>query len=130
MASQLPARHDVVTWLPTTGRRRRRRGYDQARLLARAVSGASTVPRRRLLHRVDGLPQTGRSRRDRLTAPSLRVAGPVTGVVVLVDDVVTTGASLQAAARALVDAGADRVHGLTLAQTPHAIRSPSGPARR
>ncbi|MDH3707306.1 MAG: hypothetical protein OES57_14655, partial [Acidimicrobiia bacterium] len=130
MARAAPGDHDVVTWLPTTGRRRRQRGFDQARLLAVAVARASGRPGRPLLRRVDAQAQTGRSRRDRLGGPTLHVAGPAEGVVVLVDDVVTTGASLRAGARALTEAGAVRVHGLALAQTPRLVRSPSEVGRR
>jgi predicted amidophosphoribosyltransferase len=107
-----------VTWLPTTGRRRRDRGFDQAELLARAVARRLGVPCRALLVRAPGPPQTGRSRTERRRGPGfvLRRAPPET--VVLVDDVVTTGTSVSAAARALRAAGARRVLVVAAARTP------------
>ena len=101
---------DVVTWAPTSRRRRRERGFDQAELVARHVARQLGVPCRRLLERadVDG-PQTGRARDARLQAPLFRAHPNVPPArVLLVDDVVTTGATLRAAAAQLEQAGATR----------------------
>ena len=101
---------DVVTWAPTSSRRIRRRGYDQAEVIARAVARRLGVPCRRLLYRAHGAPQTGKSRADRLVGPAFRARRPRQGLSVLVvDDVVTTGATLHTAARALRSAGVARV---------------------
>jgi ComF family protein len=101
---------DVVTWAPTSARRVRRRGYDQAEAIARAVARQLGVPCRRLLYRAHGAPQTGKSRADRLTGPAFRARRPRSGLAVLVvDDVVTTGATLRTAADALRAAGVARV---------------------
>lgn len=108
----------VVTWPPTAGSRRRARGYDQARLLARATAGSAGMVCRPLLARVPGPSQTGRTREERLTGPVFRARGAVPPAVVLVDDVVTTGATLGAAARALRAAGAEEVLAVVLAATP------------
>src|SRR5580765_684418 len=59
-----PMQIDVVTWLPTTPARRRERGFDQARLLARAVARRIGRPCRGLLTRAPGPAQTGRPRRE------------------------------------------------------------------
>ncbi len=113
---------DVVTWAPTTPDRRRARGFDQAELLARRVASAIGRPCRPLLRRVAGPPQTGRSGAERWDGPRMVAAtGPARsppGVVLVVDDVITTGASLAAAARALREAGAGSVLGLAAARTP------------
>ena len=69
-------RFDVVTWAPTSAGRVRRRGYDQAELLAREVAKQLGVPCRRLLYRAHGDPQTGRTRMQRLVGPAFR-ARPV-----------------------------------------------------
>jgi predicted amidophosphoribosyltransferase len=110
---------DVVTWVPTTTERRRRRGFDQAELVARVVAHQLGLPCRRVLDRESGPAQTGRSRVERLAGPRLRAHPAVRGQrVLVVDDVVTTGASLGAAAAVLRRAGAVRVQQAAVAATP------------
>ncbi len=113
---------DVVTWAPTTAARRRRRGFDQAALLARLVARRMGRPCRPLLTRPSGPPQTGRPGAAR-RLPRAFAARPSCGRVLLVDDVVTTGATMTAAARALRAAGATQVHGLAAARTPLKLRA-------
>jgi len=115
-----PNRVDVVTWAPTTAVRRRGRGYDQAEVLARAVARSLVVPCRGLFRRTDRAgPQTGRRRADRLaSAPAFAVTRSPPARVLVVDDVVTTGATLAAAGRALRSAGASEVWGLAAGRTP------------
>ena len=109
---------DVVTWAPTHPDRRRRRGYDQAELLARAVARRLGVPCRPLLRRTDRAgPQTRLGRAERLAAPAFAASAAVAGRVVVVDDVVTTGATLAAAAAAVSAAGAADVICLAAAAT-------------
>lgn len=111
---------DVVTWAPTSGARRRARGFDQAELIARVVARQLGVPCRRLLERAPtDHAQTGRRRVDRLHGAHFRAAPGARGRrVVVVDDVVTTGATLAAAAAALRDAGAEKVLRYAVAATP------------
>jgi predicted amidophosphoribosyltransferase len=119
MAALVEPRFDVVTWLPATPAHRRSRGYDQARLLALGVAHSLGLPAARLLQRRRGPPQTGRPALERAEGPALvarRV--PAGSRVLLVDDVVTTGASMRAAALALLTGGAARVSGVALARTP------------
>lgn len=110
---------DLVSWVPTTTARRRQRGFDQGRLLALGVARRLRLPCRRLLRRRRGPAQTGRSRSQRLAGPVLDVAGPaVPARVLLVDDVVTTGATLSEAARRLRQAGVEEVRAVVAARRP------------
>lgn len=109
---------EVVAFVPA-GRTARRRGFDHAELLARAV--ARSAGRRCL----PLLVRTRRGARQADVALEARrenvrgrfLARPVAGPVLLVDDVFTTGATAEACATALVEAGAPAVDVLTLART-------------
>ncbi len=108
----------VLTWAPTIPERAQRRGFDQAEVLARELARRSGQPVRRLLRRLPGEHQTGRNRFERAQGVHFAVVGPVPRVVVVLDDVVTTGSTLAAAATVLCEAGARSVFGLALAATP------------
>jgi predicted amidophosphoribosyltransferase len=110
---------DVVTWAPTSSGHRRRRGYDQAELIAREVARRLNVPAHGVLRRRGSVAQTGRSRRERLVGPVFRAHRSVRGKRMLViDDVTTTGATLRAARRALRAEGAVFVDCWAVAATP------------
>lgn len=113
----------ACTWVPTTPARRRERGFDHAELLARAVAARLGCRPLRLLRRLPGPPQTGQTRAARRLGPRFAVAHDVPAVVVLVDDVVTTGATLAAGAAVLRDGGAVHVSAVVAARTPAADRA-------
>lgn len=114
---------ELVTWAPLSRKRRRKRGFDQGELLARAVGECLELPVLPLLeksrHTVpqSGLPDGTARRANALGAYSLLPGGRVEGRrVLLVDDVVTSGATLSECARLLYQGGAGQVLCLTLAQ--------------
>ena len=113
---------DLVTWVPLSRRRLRRRGYDQARLLAEEVAGRLALPCEQTLEKIRNNPaQSGTSGAEERQKNVLGVYRAVTSFagehVLLVDDIVTTGATLSEAAKELLNAGAEQVSGLTLART-------------
>jgi predicted amidophosphoribosyltransferase len=121
-----PGWTDVVTWAPTSAEHRYRRGYDQAEVLARAMARRLGVPCREVIRRdPTSVAQTGRSRADRLHGPEFLAVRRVRGNVLIVDDVVTTGATLTAAARAVREIGAGGVRTVAAAATPVAARRTS-----
>ena len=112
---------DVVTWIPLSGRRLRKRGYDQARLLAEEVARQTGTECRRLLEKqVHNRAQSGTGspeERIKNVRGVYRCTGDAAGKrILLVDDIVTTGATLSEAAGVLLPAGAKEVVGLTLAR--------------
>jgi predicted amidophosphoribosyltransferase len=95
-------RWDVITWAPTSDKRRRERGVDQSELIARHLGAIMKCPVRPLLRKLTAQPQTGASRSDRLTQVRFVARVPKQyRSVILVDDVITTGATMHAAVMAL-----------------------------
>lgn len=110
----------VIVPVPTHPLRTRRRGYDHALQLARAVGSRAGPPVVRCLTRA-GAPtrQLGASRRLRRAPGRIEVVAVAAAptMAVLVDDVQTTGATLDACAQALRAAGARAVSAVTYART-------------
>ena len=118
---------DAVTWAPTSDQRRRRRGFDQAELLARTLGREVGLPVVSMLKRIDAAGQTGRSRSQRYRAPVFAPRRPSPTAVLVVDDVITTGATLQGAAKTLIRAGAKNVGAVVAGATPlPSSRQPPG----
>lgn len=114
---------DWITWVPVSARRLRQRGYDQCRLLAEelgTLTGLKVVP---TLEKVRDTKQQSRivsssaRRANVVGAYAVQDGVDATGKrVVLVDDVVTSGATMSECAACLHMAGAEQVIGLTLAR--------------
>jgi predicted amidophosphoribosyltransferase len=108
----------VLVPVPPATRRLRRRGFDPAALLTAALAAELDLPRSACLRRLDGRRQVGRSRRDRIASPPRAGArGPVPERALLVDDVLTTGATLAACAMALRGAGCESIAAVTFARS-------------
>lgn len=112
----------VLVPVPLSAPRERSRGYNQSAVLAEFLARALRMPLARglLRRRRDTVSQTAltpEARQANLRG-AFAAGGVVRGVPVLVDDVFTTGATLAEAARALLDAGAGRVSGVTFARAP------------
>ena len=113
---------DVLVAVPLAHARQRARGYNHAQEIARRVSSRLGVPLANGLRLVrDAPPQAGSSLAAR--ARNVRGAFAVTMrhdglAVAIVDDVMTTGATLAAAATALRASGATRVEAWVVARTP------------
>jgi predicted amidophosphoribosyltransferase len=102
----------LITWVPGRPRDTRRRGFDHAAVLARGLSASLGLPVRPLLQRTAGVrpDQTRLSRAERLAnLDGAFVARACKGPMILVDDLVTTGATAAACASALRIAGASGV---------------------
>ncbi|OVE79370.1 hypothetical protein BVY00_00540 [bacterium G20] len=111
----------LVVSVPTATTRVRQRSFDHSSLLAKTLARKLNLTETSALGRLGQTRQLGAKRPDRLAQPEgnyfVRVPEAVKGRnVLVVDDVVTTGATLRAATRALRQAGAKRVDALVFAK--------------
>ena len=117
---------DVITWVPTGFLRKRKRTYDQVELIARAAAkelGVAVTPTlRKIRHnRPQSTMKDAAARRAnvlgvyRVTDPAA-VAGKR---ILILDDILTTGATLSECARTLLTAGAKEVNCATVAVASH-----------
>ena len=117
VAEGYPEGFDVLTWVPVSPLRKLSRGYDQVELLARAVGRELGMKPRRCLRKIrHNRPQSRISGGAERRANVLGVYRTVRGVdlrdkrVLLLDDIITTGATAGECARVLLTAGAREVH--------------------
>jgi len=122
VAESLPAgwSGDLVTSVPVAAARYRERGYNQSGLVARGVAAHLGLPYRALLgRRASAEHQMGRDRAKRLAGVqgAFYALGEVSASrVLVVDDVVTTGATLSECARVLQEAGARAIWAAAIAR--------------
>lgn len=117
-----PLAVDLLVSVPLHPDRRRARGYNQAALLAAELARRARIPlaEEALVRLRATRPQLGLSaaqRRENVRGAFQARSELVRGkTILLIDDVTTTGATLEACAQALLQAGARRVRGLVLAK--------------
>lgn len=122
VSSRLPIQSNVLlTFVPTATNRVRTRGYDQSLCLARAIAKESNQSVYRLLARRTNARQVGATRDVRRDQQyeAFRVINPAfinNKRILIFDDVITTGSTLDACAKELITAGANQVDALTFAQ--------------
>lgn len=121
VASELPRwRPEVILPIPMHPRRKRRRGYNQSELLAEHISRLTGIPVKKNLLRCvkQTSAQKSLNRKERMKnlEGSMAVAGETIGFkrVLLVDDVYTTGSTMDEAAKVLKNAGAESIFFIVL----------------
>ena len=113
---------DLIIPIPLHPARKRERGFNQSALLARQLSRLTAIPvsetalRRTRQHPSQARAENLAARRDNVRGAFQADGVPPGCRVLLLDDVATSGATLNAAAAALKNGGAGEVHGLTLAR--------------
>jgi len=116
-----PIKNAIIVPVPTATSRARQRGYDQAQLIAKALARRTGLPYTPALRRLGQHHQVGSTRDQRRAQlkDAYRCVHPSAiqnQHVILIDDVLTTGATLEAAGTAILANGAQRVSGLVFAQ--------------
>ncbi len=117
---------DLLTWAPISASRKAKRGYDQVQLFGKAVGKELNLPLTRTLKKIrntpsqSGLATTAERRANVLGAYRVTAPGIVRGKrILLLDDVITTGATVSECARMLLTAGAKEVYCVALAAAQH-----------
>jgi ComF family protein len=113
---------DFIVPVPLHWTRTFTRGYNQTRILCQIISGETGIPTRNLLKRVKRTPKqanlSGIQRRKNLEGAFSVSEGEIckNSVILLADDVLTTGSTLTAASSALLENGAKEINILILAR--------------
>lgn len=126
LMNEYPDGFDMLTWVPISRARKLTRGYDQVELLAEAVGAELGMKPVRLLRKIrNNRPQSGITGQAKRRAnvlgvyrliPEARIEGKR---ILLLDDVITTGATAGECARVLLTAGAKEVHCGCIAAASH-----------
>lgn len=123
---KLAGTYDLISWVPCGRGRRRRRGFDQAELLAKALAEALHVPAVRTLEKIRN--NQAQSRTGSAAQRRANVAGVYKAYkpaqfsgkrILLVDDIITTGATLSECGKTLLLAGSGPLVCAAVAVTAH-----------
>lgn len=121
LARQLPAiSADFACFVPSDGRTRRSRGYDQSELIAKHYANANNIYFKKAMLRRAHTKQVGLNRTQRIEniKGDFVINSDVKGKsVLIIDDVITTGATVSECAMILKQAGAKKVWALALAKS-------------
>ena len=121
MIELCPPEATLITHIPTATQRIRQRGFDHSYVMARQLSRGTNVAYRRLLHRKGvssrqvGANRSQRKQQARNQYSVLRHKAIKGATIVVVDDVMSTGATIEAVSDSLVQAGAHKVYALVAA---------------
>lgn len=123
MAEVLPylSERTIITHVPTASSRYRQRGYDQAELIAKELAKLKRVRYMPLVGRVGQTRQVGAKRATRLVQLQgafrpKAIHSILDAEILLVDDITTTGVTLESAAKVLKAAGAKRIYATVFAR--------------
>lgn len=122
--AELRGQYDLISWVPLSRERLRERGYDQAMLLAQAAAlelqdvAVSTLDKVRNAEKQSGVGSAEKRRANISGAYRVADAELIQGRrILLIDDIVTTGATLSECARTLLEGGASEVVCATVARS-------------
>lgn len=120
-----PEGFDLLTWVPIAPLRRLKRGYDQVELIAQSVGRELDISPRKTLRKIrntppqSGLENAAARRANVLGAYRVVSAEDLAGKrIVLLDDIITTGATASECARTLLTAGAKEIFCVAVAAAP------------
>ena len=120
MAATIPQLdYDIIGFVPSVGKSQRKRGYNQAEMLAEELAKLYNLPKKKLLLRTNHTDQIGLNRSERLLSVQnnfISRSNCYGKTILLVDDVITTGATLSECSNTLKQAGAKRVWGIAIAK--------------
>ena len=113
----MAAEFDYITWVPVSTRRKWERGYDQVELLAKALSKELSVPviatlkKHRHTQAQSGIRDDSVRKANVLGAYKILPGSDIAGkTFLLIDDVITTGATASECAKTLLTAGAKEIY--------------------
>lgn len=112
---------DAIAFVPLTAQKEAKRGYNQSHLIAQELAAIYNKPLYRGLIKIKNTPdqnKLGLIERSKNVKGAFALNLPVKGKILLVDDVYTTGSTVNECARQLIKGGAKEVFVLTVARTP------------